>query len=403
MSASPYQPSTVSAGDDAVAAAESRLAIVASHLAIAEAAWDKKADLAKAKRQYLVAEGLVQLLKCRVYNVNAPTDNPSGLTDLDEASFRSAREASTDSQIRELLALAQAELSEAARSRSAALNEVDQAMKEWKVIHALVIAERMCLIDEKTRRMEETQRRLEEKKRRIEKTKLRVAALATAEEKKTRIDEGHARAARKRFMKLLRDANVAGTQRRSGGTIPETVSDEFRTFGVPAGGGASHGGAKKALRESRKLCASRLAAVPCDPPLVVEWAELDLSDVVGTVPGNALDDVVATIIKAARPDPSVKTTPPVANVLPTRLGPRRLPEPPLRTIDAPPSTPTANDAWTPTRMGHREPPLQTRHCAAPHQSVLRKKIYSWRSSYAVEHLRENGDSRQESWLRTCEG
>ena len=109
MAASPPGPSTrtdatstaaqgTPAGGDADAAAQSRLERVESRLALAEADLDdKKANLAKAQHKYLVAESLVRLLECRAQNVNAPTDDPAGLTDLDEASFRAAREASSHS------------------------------------------------------------------------------------------------------------------------------------------------------------------------------------------------------------------------------------------------------------------------------------------------------------------
>ena len=105
MAASPTRTDATStaalgtpAGGDAVAAAQSRLERVESRLALAEADLDdKKANLAKAQHKYLVAESLVRLLECRAQNVNAPTDDPAGLTDLDEASFRAAREASSHS------------------------------------------------------------------------------------------------------------------------------------------------------------------------------------------------------------------------------------------------------------------------------------------------------------------
>ena len=70
----------------------------------------------------------------------------------------------------------------------------------------------------------------------------------------------------------------------------------------------------RARTRRRRLCAALLARVPFAPPMVVDWAELDLSHALPPTQPSGEQDLVEAILKAARPDPAVNGESPAVPV-----------------------------------------------------------------------------------------
>ena len=301
-----------------------------------------------------------------------------------------------------------------------AVEEERLAIEVWKLRQASLIAEKSLLIEEKKLRDAALARALDEKKLiaaeharaatdRVMKTLWDIDMVGTQSRSGGTIPEttvsaklrtafgvgandqlqctvAHAFACDRHlvFTESGRDDRATSNGSKNGHGGAAGCGGGPRGFGPAARGTTGSGGVRGAASRrvgSRgsshmKLCATRLAAVPFDPPLVVEWAELDVG--ITTVPSHALDGVVATI-KAARPDPPAKKgkSPMAGKVLPTKLK-RILPGPPSpRTIDATTAVPTRMEQW--------KQQLQTRHHTAPHQCPVCEETYSRRSS-AVQHI-----------------